>query len=353
MLILAALPQRALADPLVVAVYHTSLARPGPGLLLRDIRTGIDPQVLAVTQVIVQAAADILLLLDFDYDHDLVALTALRDTLSDAGMTYPHVFALPPNTGRATGFDLDGDGRLGGPRDAQGYGRFSGQGGMAILARYPIRKEGVQDHSTFLWRDLPDALLTGPDNTPLLMRDESAMLRLSNTAHWVIPVSVRDHKLWLLAFHATPPVFDGVEGRNQRRNHDETRFWSLFLDGLTGPPPSKRFVIIGGSNMDIADSHGMPQAMRALLSDPRLTDPRPRGGGWQEPTAGQNGDPALDTARWPAPGPGNLRAEYILPSADLTVQDAQVYWPDKTDPMAETVKQASRHNLVSVTLDWP
>ena len=66
MLILAALPQRALADPLVVAVYHTSLARPGPGLLLRDIRTGIDPQVLAVTQVIVQAAADILLLLDFD-----------------------------------------------------------------------------------------------------------------------------------------------------------------------------------------------------------------------------------------------------------------------------------------------
>lgn len=353
MLILAALPQRALADPLVVAVYHTSLARPGPGLLLRDIRTGIDPQVLAVTQVIVQAAADILLLLDFDYDHDLVALTALRDTLSDAGMTYPHVFALPPNTGRATGFDLDGDGRLGGPRDAQGYGRFSGQGGMAILARYPIRTEGVQDHSTFLWRDLPDALLTGPDNTPLLMPDESAMLRLSNTAHWVVPVSVRDHELWLLAFHATPPVFDGVEGRNQRRNHDETRFWSLFLDGLTGPPPSKRFVIIGGSNMDIADSHGMPQAMRALLSDPRLTDPRPRGGGWQEPTAGQNGDPALDTARWPAPGPGNLRAEYILPSADLTVQDAQVYWPDKTDPIAETVKQASRHNLVSVTLDWP
>lgn len=349
----ATVPQRALADSLVIAVYHTSLARPGPGLLLRDILDGKDPQVRAVTQVIAQAAPDILLLLDIDYDHDLIAINALRDKLEEAGVAYPHVFALPPNTGRGTGLDLDGDGRLGGPRDAQGYGQFSGQGGMAILARYPVDKDAVQDHSAFLWRDLPGALLMRPDNEPVLAPEVLAVQRLSHTAHWVVPITVRDHQIWLLAFHATPPVFDGAEGRNRRRNHDEVRFWTLFLDGLTGPPPSSRFVIIGGSNMDVADSDGLPQAMRDLLSDQRLSDPRPRGGGWQDPTPGQKGDPALDTARWPPPGPGNLRAEYILPSADLTVTDAQVYWPEKTDQVAGAVMQASRHNLVSITVEWP
>jgi len=346
-------PQQGAAEPLTIAVYHTSLARSGPGLLFRDIQGGKDPQVLAVTQVIAKATPDILLLLDVDYDYDLVTLKRLRDQVADAGMAYPYVFALPPNTGRATGFDIDGDGRLGGPRDAQGYGQFSGQGGMALLSRYPIRSEGVQDFSAFLWRDLPDALLMLPDNKPLLEPNVLAVQRLSNTAHWVVPVAVSGYDIWLLAFHATPPVFSGPTDRNARRNHDEARFWTAFLDGVIAPPPKERFVIIGGANMDIEDSDGRPQAMHDLLFDLRLSDPRPQGGGGQDPTAGQRGDPALDTARWPTPGPGNLRAEYILPSADLRIKKSQVYWPDDDDPMAETVTQASRHNLVSVAVDWP
>ena len=347
------LPHPARAATLDIAVYHTSLSRAGPGLLLRDILRGKNAQVQAVTEIIAHAAPDILLLLDIDFDHDLLALKALRDKIGEAGPHYPHVFALRPNSGMATGLDLDRDGRHGGPRDAQGYGHFSGQGGMAILSRHPIRSDAVQDHSALLWRDLPGAMLSLPNGTALLTPEVLALQRLSQRGHWVVPFVVDGLDIWLLAFHAPPPVFDPFADHNARRNHDEAAFWTAYLDGRIATPPQKRFVILGGSNMDPEDSAGRPGAMRALLSDPRLQDPKPRGGGGQEPTMGHQGDPSLDTAQWPPPGPGNLRAEYILPSADLTVLEARVIWPDKDDPLAATAKRASRHFLVSVTLDWP
>jgi hypothetical protein len=353
LLLLQVGPNIARAGTLDIAVYHTSLARPGPGLLLRDILKDEDVQVLAVTQIIAHAAADILLLLDIDYDHDLLAIKALRDKVSAAGVHYPHVFAMLPNTGMPTGLDLDRDRRRGGPRDAQGFGFFSGQGGMALLSKHPIRTNAVQDHSAMLWRDLPGALLSLPDGSPLLTADVSAGQRLSQTGAWVVPVTVADRDIWLMAFHATPPVFDPFADHNARRNHDEAAFWTHLLDGQFAPPATQPFVIAGGSNMDPNDSAGRPAAMRALLSDPRLQDPRPQGGGHHDPTPEHQGDPALDTARWPAPGPGNLRVEYILPSADLLVLDARVIWPDPDDPLLDVAVRASRHFLVSVTLDWP
>ncbi|HMO85403.1 MAG TPA: hypothetical protein PKC18_10835, partial [Lacipirellulaceae bacterium] len=34
------------------------------------------------------------------------------------------------------------------------------------------------------------------------------------------------------------------------------------------------------------------------------------------------------------PAPGNLRLDYVLPSADLSVAAAGVFWPDPADPLA-------------------
>lgn len=45
-----------------------------------------------------------------------------------------------------TGFDVDGNGWIGDARDAQGFGLFSGNGGMAVLSRLPIdapRRAGI------------------------------------------------------------------------------------------------------------------------------------------------------------------------------------------------------------------
>ncbi len=131
----------ALAEPLRIATFHTELERDGPGLLLRDILKGDDAQLIAVRQVIAATSPDILVLQGVDYDHGLVTLTALRDWLAQDGPDYPHLFARAPNAGLDSGVDLDGDGRLGGPRDAQGYGRFFGQGAWRSchVIRLPMR----------------------------------------------------------------------------------------------------------------------------------------------------------------------------------------------------------------------
>ncbi|MEX0310192.1 MAG: endonuclease/exonuclease/phosphatase family protein, partial [Tateyamaria sp.] len=123
-------------------------------MFLRDLIRGEDDQINAVLAVIARADADVLALQGIDYD---LTAEALGRFAGAAG--YDHYFALRPNTGRPTGLDMDGDGRLGGPRDAQGYGRFSGQGGMAILSRLPVDAANVQDLSDLLWVDVPEARL--------------------------------------------------------------------------------------------------------------------------------------------------------------------------------------------------
>lgn len=317
-------------------------------MLLAEIRKGDSPQIAAVLQVIAALDADVLLLTGIDFDTRLVALDALRDRLAEAGTPYPYRFALRPNTGMPTGLDLDGNGRLGEPRDAMGFGRFAGQSGMALLSRLPIRAEAAQDYTALLWADLPGAL--PPPDLPAPQR---AVQRLSTTNHWQVPVTLPDGgTLAVMGWYATPPVFDGPEDRNGRRNHDETAFWLRLLDGtLPFPAPTAPFVLLGDANLDPVDGEGRPAALLALLADPRLQDPAPRGPhGRSEP--GQRGDPALDTAFYPD-GPGGLRVEYVLPSADLPVSAAGVLWSAESDALAAPLRAASRHYPVWVDLDLP
>ena len=330
------------ADTIRLATWSPDLTRKGPGLLLADIRSGKDAQVAAAVQVIVAADADVLLLTGFDWDHDGTALAAFAETLARAGADYPHRFAAQPNSGMATGLDLDDDGRLGTADDAQGFGLFIGQGGMAVLSRLPLGP--VMDHTAVLWRDLPGNLM--PPAAP----EVAAAQRLSSTAHWEIPVAAGETTLRLLAYAATPPVFDGDEDRNGRRNHDETAFWRDRL-------PADRFVVLGDINLDPADSEGRREALDRLLA--RVRDPLPRSAGAAAaPQDGANarhkGDPALDTADWPdADGPGNLRVDYVLPSPDLNVTGSGVIWPAPGQPLHDAAMAASRHRLVWVDLALP
>ncbi|MFN6952647.1 MAG: endonuclease/exonuclease/phosphatase family protein [Albidovulum sp.] len=348
------MPFASAAESVRVATFSPDLSRDGPGLLLRDILTAKDPQVEAAAQVIAGAAPDVIVLTGFDYDLDGIALQAFAERVRASGADYPHRLALRPNTGLATGRDLDGDGAKGGPGDAQGFGRFSGEGGMAVLSRFPIGP--VSDYSSFLWRDLPRNLMAGAG----LPEDAAAVQRLSSAGHWAVPVTLPGGQvLTLLAWKATPPVFDGPEDRNGRRNHDEAAFWLRLLDGeLPFPAPSGPFVLLGDANLDPVDGDGRADALTALLSDPRLQDPRPTSPGGvaaASAQAGANvsqaGDPALDTADWPdAGGPGNLRVDYVLPSSDLFIKEAAVWWPAPDAPGAATAAAASRHRLVYVNI---
>lgn len=340
-----------MAQTLRIATLNTDLERDGPGLLLRDILKGEDAQLLALRKVVAEVDPDILVLQGIDYDHGLATLGALQAWLAEGGPSYPYVFARAPNTGVQTGLDLDGDGRSHTARDAQGYGEFFGQGGMAILSRHPLNDDAAQDFTSLLWRDLPGARLPMVDGMPFPSEQAQAVQHLPSVGHWVVPVLLNDAPVHLLVFHASPPVFDGAEDRNGLRNHDELVFWQRYLDGAFGPAPKGRFVLAGVGNVDPVDGEGIKRAITGLLADPRLQDPMPmRMGDASEEAHGHSGDPRLDTVAWPLPDPGHLRVSYILPSSDLTVTGAGVFWPDPADPMAQVVEQASRHRMVWVDL---
>lgn len=340
----------AAADTLRVATFNAELHRDGPGLLLRDLLRGGSDQIDAVLGVISRTSPDILALQGFDWDYDGAALLAFADKISSSGISYPYRFAARPNSGMATDLDLDGDGRLGDPGDAQGFGSFTGQGGMAVLSRYPIQIEQVQDHSDLLWRDLPGALLPTHEDGSAYPSDQARDIqRLSSTAHWIVPINLPNGKmLSLMTFHASPPVFDGAEDRNGRRNHDEIVFWRAVLDGTIGTPPDL-FVIAGDANLDPYDSDGRREAIRMLLSDPRLQDPESESDGAAAmPDQGDTGRNALDTVDWD--GIGRFRVDYVLPSAQLTVTDAGVFWPAPDEDGHTDALTASRHRLVWVDL---
>ncbi len=301
---------------------------------MRDIRRG-EPEINAAADVIRAVAPDILLLTNFDYDADLIALAAFADLLGDDWQ----LFARVPNAGQMTPMDLNGDGRLGGRDDAQGYGRFAGDGGMAILSRTPLVAD--RDFSSLLWRDLPGARL--PVNADgALFPDKAAydIQRLSSNGHWV--VSVPRYDLSLLVFDATPPVFDGPEDRNGLRNGDEIRLWSRYLDGVFGDVPA-RFAIMGNANLDPDRGERDRRAIIDLLADPRLQDPEP---GWMDADRRR-----VETVSWPdETGPGAMRVSYILPSRNLTVMDAGVLWPDD-GALGESVDIAGPHRLIWVDIE--
>ena len=313
--------------------------------MLHDLRkVDTPPQRAAVVAAIAALDADVLVLTGVDYDLRGEALAALNALLAAAGSPYPYRLALRPNTGVPTGRDLDRNGQLGEPRDAQGWGRFAGEGGMAVLSRLPIGPD-VRDFSGFLWADLPGNLM--PPDDP-----GKDVQRLHTTGAYEVPIVLPGGKsLRLLVFYASPPVFDGPEDRNGRRNHDEAAFWLRLLQGgLSMPPPAGPFVILGQTSLDPMDGDGRPEALRALLDHPALQDPQPRGDhGRVDP--GQTGDAALDTALYD--GLGGLRVSVILPSADLVVRDAAVLWPPDSDPMATTLAAASRHSPIWVDLALP
>lgn len=332
------------AETLRIATWNTGLDRVGPGLLVKDLDEGKDPQIAAVVRVLVALDADVILLTALDYDRGGVALGLLAGRLKAAGLDYPYHFAARPNTGMQTGLDVDGNGRTGDARDAQGFGLFSGQAGMAILSRLPIDTATARDFSGFLWRDLPGTLTKDPP-------DLAALQRLATTGFWDVPVETAGGPLHLLAWHATPPVFDGPEDRNGRRNHDEAAFWHLLLDGkLPMSPPPAPFVLLGDANLDPMDGDGLREGLGALLAHPALQDPRPAGSHARR-DVGHTGDAAVDTVLYAELG--GLRLDYVLPSAGLAVTASGVMWPTETDPTWPDLAAASRHFPVWVDITLP
>ncbi len=361
----------AAAEALRIATFNVGLSRDGPGLLLDELTREPGPKARAAVAVIKAVRPDVLVIQQFDHDLRGRALDTLAALLAQGpdGVLYPHRFNDPVNAGVPSGLDLDGDGLLMGWNDALGWGKYPGHGGMAVLSRLPLGP--ARTFRGLLWRDLPGAALpTRPDGAAYFSDAALAVLPLSSRSHWDVPVILPGGgALHLLTANPTPPLFDGPERLNRLRNRDELRFWTEYLDGhpfrddqgREGGAPDAPLVLLGDFNLDPGDGAGDPEAMRRLLAHPRLRDPEPASAGGVAATASQRGanarhlgPPALDTADWrDAPGPGNLRTDYVLPSADLVVEGAGVFWPDAGDAAAELLAEGPPHRLVWVDIRVP
>jgi 3-phytase len=335
---------------------------------------------------------DIVLINEFDYDPAGAAADLFRDNFLEVSQNgadpvfYPYAYVAPSNTGIASGFDLNKNGAVvttpgaaGYGDDALGFGAFPGQFGMVLYSKWPIATDAVRTFQKFLWKDMPGALLpdnaSTPESADFYSSEELAIFRLSSKSHWDVPVQIGDRTLHILASHPTPPVFDGAEDRNGRRNFDEIRFWADYVTvgagdyiyddaGVTGGLASgSSFVLLGDMNSDPLDGDSIPGSAQLLLDNPRFNatnTPSSEGAVQQSILQGganatHDGDPRFDTADFADGAPGNLRADYALPSSDLTIVDSGVFWPLNTDPLFSLVGvfpfPSSDHKLVYVDVD--
>ncbi|MFZ9709392.1 MAG: endonuclease/exonuclease/phosphatase family protein [Steroidobacteraceae bacterium] len=368
------------AGTLRIATYNASLYRAVEGQLQRELAAEDHPQIRAIAAVIQQARPDLLLINEFDFDERSPALFMsnylARTQRGSAPIKYCDYFVAPSNTGIPSGLDLDRDGRIEGGNDALGFGRFPGHYGMLVLSNLPIDREATRTFRSFLWKDMPGALLPpGWYSTEALAR-----LPLSSKSHWDVVIELPgNQRVHLLASHPTPPGFDGPENRNGRRNHDEIRLWADYLDPARGAylvddrgragalDPAAYFVILGDLNADPQDGGSLTGAIGLLLSHPRIhrdaalgtLTPRSRGAiaaaqrqGEQNTTHRSSSE--FDTADFGDRGensPGNLRVDYVLPSASLNVCASGVIWPENLSEDDPTL--ASDHRLVWVDVALP
>jgi hypothetical protein len=357
------------AEDIRFAVFNAELTRRNPGLLVRDLMKGNDPQIAQVVGIIQAIKPDILLLSGTDFDAQGIAISLLRDAIMQGeGVDYPYWFIAPVNSGVPSGLDLDGDGRLGTANDAWGFGYFSGQKGMAVLSRFPVALAATRTFQNFRWIDLPGAdLPLRLDGTAWPSDAVQAEMRLSSAAHWDVVIDAPGGPLHVLAASPTPPVFDGPEDANGRRNNDELAFWLRYLEGGVFEDDqgrmegfaSQAFVVLGDFNADPVDGESRQSALKALLAMDVLQDAQPESLGAVSAAAlqgganiAQRGNPALDTADWPEDvgKPGNMRVDFVLSSVAFKIVDAGVFWPlpeDEAYGLIEPLPQGgARHRLV-------
>lgn len=360
-----------------IATFNIAMGLKEQGAMARALKSGSDERLHKVAEILRRVRPDIVLLNEFDYDPAVDAAALFnRNYLAVAtgdreAIEYPWHFRAPVNTGVDSGLDLDGDGNVGGPGDAWGFGRFPGQYGMLVLSRYPLLQPRSRTFQHFRWADLPGASRPElPDGTPFYPDATWSQLRLSSKSHWDLVFDVNGKELHLLASHPTPPVFDGPEDRNGRRNFDEIRFWREYTSpeptdwirddaGKTGGlAPGSRFVIAGDLNADPQDGDSLPGAIAQLLSAPWIDAgcaPSSTGGADAAREQGgvneqHRGDPAHDTADFDDRRTGNLRLDYLLPSANLDVRDCGVFWPAAGLIDFDT-GEASDHRLVWLDIE--
>jgi len=342
-----------------------------------DLKNPNQPRVKTIVETIQRIHPNILFVNEIAYDEPGSPGYATGDERGLNGQrladlaSKPGVPAVKPiryrafmarsNTGIHSGYDLNHDGVVvdqpptvpgakpdGSPgeqtkegrdygNDCWGFGTFPGQYGMALLVddRLEILTDQVRTFRLLPWDYMPNALMptvppedgAGPDApaTAWYEGEVGAKFRLSSKSHWDVPVKLPNGSvLHVLCSHPTPPAFDGPEGRNKRRNHDEIRFWADYISGAAyivddtwhagGLERDANFVIVGDMNADPDEGSGIHDPIGLVLGTRGVgADPHPTS---EIEIEGLDPD---DTSRF------KLRVDYVLPSAGLGVRRTGVW----------------------------
>ncbi|MEK6703260.1 MAG: endonuclease/exonuclease/phosphatase family protein [Planctomycetota bacterium] len=367
-----------------------------------DLKNAAHPRLRRLAEVIQRIRPNIILLNEIAYDMPGSPGWSQGDGQGQNGQRFADTFLsvaqasdvtpikykaymAPSNTGLFSGLDLDHDGKVtatypappsaksdgtageqskGGiafAGDCWGFGTFPGQYAMALLVdeRLTIDTDRVRTFQNLPWDYMPGAMFPlKPDATDWHPPAVRAVVRLSSKSHWDVPVKLPNGaELHMLCSHPTPPVFDGPEKRNARRNHDEIRFWRDYVAnepyivddqglvgglimGKDGPRLNVTlpFVVLGDLNADPKKGDSMDSPMKLLFASRHLNS--------QVTPASDvavEGLEATDTASF------RLRVDYVLPSKSLKVLASGI-WRQK--PAGES-KFPSDHFPVWMEIEVP
>lgn len=362
-------------DTIRFASYNVAMYGNSTGEILAQLETAQQQiKLRRLAAVIKKVRPDVLVLMEVDYDSEGKILDLFRENLLSIsldnfeGIDYPYAYQIQTNTGLISEVDIDGNGNVSLPNDAYGFGNYEGQYASAILSKYPIDISNQRSFQKFLWKNMPDATLPqNLDGSSYYSEEVLNVFRLSSKNHIDLPLQISDeHTVHALISHPTPPVFDGDEDRNGKRNHDEIKLWADYIsnenylvddNGVTGGLNSdESFMIFGDLNADPVDGDSYNNAISLLIDHPRVNQdvtngaliPSSNGGTEHNESANHEGDPAYDTSFF------GLRIDYVMPSKDLTVIDSGVFWPASNEESSELVQDgaASDHLLVWVDVEF-
>lgn len=366
-----------LVDSLRFATFNVSMFRNSEGALATELKNGSSVQGKAVAEIIQRTQPDVVLLNEFDYDATGESARVFANEYlgvsqgNQPAASYPFIYTAASNTGVQSGADLNGDGEVGGPQDAYGFGSFPGQYGMVLYSKYPIDTTNVRTFQKLKWSAMPDNLMPVEFYGALAAKT----LRLPSKSLWDVPLLVKGKTVHVIASHPTPPAFDGPEERNVSRNHDEIR---LIKDYVTGGKAASYITdnkgVAGGLKQDasfviLGDLNAQPQssaAIDALRADARVQDPSPASAGainasgkgalmgdflnpMNSSAVVQLALAATSTAQF---SQGPMRVDYVLPSQDAEVKDAGVFWPAPSEAASSALQTSSGKNVSDHHLVW-
>ena len=332
------------------SVAGDAVGQTGPGVPMRvatfnvqDLSADEDAERLdLLARFIVRMDADVLLLNEVDTppEDPLSGVRPLLDLIAEKsgeGANGYTPVVRPTNTGVPSGFDLDNNGQTvsepgsrayGG--DCFGYGEYPGQYGMVLLVREPFRVDeaGVRTFAEFLWKDMPGAHLPSKvGGEGWYSEEELEVFRLQSKTMMDVPVIAPcGAVVHMICSHPTPPVFDGPEDRNGKRNHDEIRMIADYLSGkgylkddegdATALGVDALFFVLGDLNADPDEGDSFNRAIGQLLDHPRM-------GLSIAPAMEQN---FRDGERYDMDDTSSfgMRVDYVLPSEGLRWVGARV-----------------------------